>query len=476
MNNNHIQPERRSIAKRPACLLLFSLLFSLTAAAFDILPITLTRDDGLCDKYEFSFQDWKEHYFYTSPVFHLESSVKRLRFIVPETTSNATGGGYPCFAIAEFYLYNADGSQVALTANNFSTNAQEPKEGPMEYICDNNYGTYFHSLWSYRDESTGEHYIDVSLPKSMRDFAFGYVSRYGDVAPAKIVIDDADLLDEEKRKEEEERERIENHRDTLICNATQTVKGHEWDIDIILQSSDDYIRYTALQMDIIPVSEGLTGEGIDISFQLMKDRLPSHEMAIGKGDWGTPRIVIYSLSLDSIRGIDGPLVHIHIASQNLIPPGRYVFYVAGIRLSSVDKLERQLGAIEVALVSTDPDEPAKNSIYLTSVGADGMAKLSADQAIPGERVYLHANPTNEWLFKGWVAQEDDVTINAPESAHTYFVMPNHDVHITAVFEANGITIVDAANPQVLLRTLDGRSTALPAKGIFILDGKKILIK
>lgn len=457
---------------------LVSFLFCGNVAAVDVLPITLTTDDGLCDKLEFSFDDWKQHYMFTSRTYHLDKEVKRLRFIVGATTTGDSGGGYPCFALAEFYLYDGNNVQVKLSASNFSTNAQEPTEGPMRNICDNNVGTYFHSLWSYRDETTGEHYIDVSLPRPLKDFSFGYVSRYESVAPAQITIDDAYRLDEDKQREEEERERLANHRDTLLTQVTQTVKGRQWDIDLILQSSDDYIRYTALQMDIVPGTEVFTGDGIDISFELMKDRLPSHELSIGIGDWGTSRAVIYSMTLDSIRGLDGPLVHIRITSCDVIPPGRYVFYAAGIRLTSTTKLERILNAIEIALVSTDPDEPESHDIYLTApADGEGTASLSADKAKPGERVYLHANPAGGWLFKEWTVAEDDVTISVPTSAHTYFVMPDHDVHVTAVFQTDAVHLPVADPASATYYTPDGRPVRNSLQGIYIRsDRQKVLIK
>lgn len=454
----------KRVLRHSVLLAFLSVLCGLPSSAADTLPITLTRADGLCDKLDFSYDDWKQHYYFNSPTYHLDREVKRLRFTVTETTSGDAGGGYPCFALAEFYIYDGNGKLVNLTTRNFSTNAQEPTEGPMRNICDNNVGTYFHSLWSYRDDSTGPHYIDVTLPRALKDFSFSYTSRYESVAPAAITVDDADRLDIV-------------HTDTLLCNVTQTVKGREWDIDLILQSSDDIIRYTALQMDIIPVSEGLSGDGIDITFALDKDRLPSHTLSVGRGDWGTPRVVIYSMTLDSIRGIDGPLVHVHLASQDVVPPGRYVFYVAGIRLTTTDKTERLLNAIEIAIVSTDPDEPEKNSIYLTSVGADGMAKLSSTEAKPGERVYLRATPTDEWLFKQWTAAEDDVTINAPEATYTYFLMPDHDVHITAVFEANAIAPATTdATSAATYYTPDGRRATQATRGIYILNGRKVLVK
>ena len=132
----------KRVLQRGILFPLMTLLCCLTATAADTLPITLTRADGLCDKLDFSYDDWKQHYYYTSPVYHLDKTVKRLRFIVDETTSGDAGGGYPCFALAEFYLYDGNNRQISLTARNFSTNAQEPTEGPMKNICDNNVGTY----------------------------------------------------------------------------------------------------------------------------------------------------------------------------------------------------------------------------------------------------------------------------------------------------------------------------------------------
>ena len=55
-------------------------------------------------------------------------------------------------------------------------------------------------------------------------------------------------------------------------------------------------------------------------------------------------------------------------------------------------------------------------------------------------------------------------------------MPDHDVHITAVFEVNGIDIV-TVDPAASIHALDGRrSIGHPSNGIFIINGKKVLLK
>lgn len=45
------------------------------------------------------------------------------------TTGNTTGDNFKFVCISEFYLENADGKEIPLTVDNFSTNAQETQEG-----------------------------------------------------------------------------------------------------------------------------------------------------------------------------------------------------------------------------------------------------------------------------------------------------------------------------------------------------------
>lgn len=64
------------------------------------------------------------------------------------SNSNYTEGffddpsGYPFIGLAEFYLYDGEGNEIPLTTENFSTNAQEPTEGPIENICDGDRTTF----------------------------------------------------------------------------------------------------------------------------------------------------------------------------------------------------------------------------------------------------------------------------------------------------------------------------------------------
>ena len=52
-----------------------------------------------------------------------EGEFNKLRITFMTTSNNEKPAGFPCVAIAEFYLYDKDGARVELTEENFSSNA-----------------------------------------------------------------------------------------------------------------------------------------------------------------------------------------------------------------------------------------------------------------------------------------------------------------------------------------------------------------
>lgn len=66
--------------------------------------------------------------------------------------------------------------QIQLSADNLSTNAQEPSEGDIANLLDSNTATYFHTAWSVSVEAP--HWLQVDLNKSLTDhFKFYYAPR-----------------------------------------------------------------------------------------------------------------------------------------------------------------------------------------------------------------------------------------------------------------------------------------------------------
>jgi hypothetical protein len=66
-------------------------------------------------------------------------------------------------------------AEIPLTEDMLSTNAQEPREGPIKNLIDGNPGTYFHSAWSY---SIGvPHFFQVTLNDPIEGCIFWYQNR-----------------------------------------------------------------------------------------------------------------------------------------------------------------------------------------------------------------------------------------------------------------------------------------------------------
>jgi len=66
-------------------------------------------------------------------------------------------------------------TMIILTESMLSSNAQEPNEGPIRNLLDNNASTFFHSAWSY--SISVAHNIQVALPEPVTIFKFWYQNR-----------------------------------------------------------------------------------------------------------------------------------------------------------------------------------------------------------------------------------------------------------------------------------------------------------
>lgn len=80
---------------------------------------------------------------------------------------------------------------IPLKVEMFSTNAQEPSEGPMKNICDGDATTYFHTLWSKASEGGKPHYLQIALDNPISDLKVEYSSRHngdggGDIKRAEV--------------------------------------------------------------------------------------------------------------------------------------------------------------------------------------------------------------------------------------------------------------------------------------------------
>lgn len=146
-----------------------------------------------------------EQYHFDSKVITLPKATNKLRFRVLSTITigdggiNDASGLYPFFTMGEFYLYDADGNKVTLTADNFKTNAQESSttygdnQNTVAHLCDGNKATCFHSTYSATPNTY--HYIEVTLPTAMKSFKFSFDARNNKCnVPAMIQVLDDDAI------------------------------------------------------------------------------------------------------------------------------------------------------------------------------------------------------------------------------------------------------------------------------------------
>lgn len=91
-------------------------------------------------------------------------------------------------AIATYVLTDGPVTEIPLTVDMLSTNAQEPHEGPIANCLDRDPNTFFHTVWSRTLNEL--HYFQVNLSKAERAISFAYQGRHnnnvGDIKRVRI--------------------------------------------------------------------------------------------------------------------------------------------------------------------------------------------------------------------------------------------------------------------------------------------------
>jgi len=132
---------------------------------------------------------------YQSPMFLLEKPIKKFYLTnVHDKNGGHKGDGFDYMCLTDFRVFDGDDKEIELTEASFATNAQEPKEGSLAYLIDTNedgtrnYSTFFHTIWSYSDPETGEHWLSVELPTELSTFRFEYTGRGVNDIPREIYV------------------------------------------------------------------------------------------------------------------------------------------------------------------------------------------------------------------------------------------------------------------------------------------------
>ena len=116
----------------------------------------------------------------------------RLTFLDRHIGSAADAGNFPMIAIGELKIYDAEGEEVTMAAENFVANYTETLEGfesSVARLCDGNFAAqgYYHSPWS-GSEPQEYIYIDITFPEAMDNFTFEVYSRDKSTSQGKVSL------------------------------------------------------------------------------------------------------------------------------------------------------------------------------------------------------------------------------------------------------------------------------------------------
>ncbi|MBE6298482.1 MAG: hypothetical protein E7088_08400 [Bacteroidales bacterium] len=116
----------------------------------------------------------------------------RLTFLDRHIGSAGDGGNFPMIAIGELKIYDANGTEVTLAAENFEANYTETQEGfesTVARLCDGNFGAqgYYHSPWS-GNEPQEFIWIDIEFPAEMTQFTIEVYSRDKTTSRGKVSL------------------------------------------------------------------------------------------------------------------------------------------------------------------------------------------------------------------------------------------------------------------------------------------------
>ena len=130
---------------------------------------------------------WSKNLVLTQPAKGI-----RLTFLDRHIGSAADAGNFPMIAIGELKIYDADGNEVTMAAENFEANYTETMEGfesTVARLCDGNFAAqgYYHSPWSGA-EPQEYIYLDITFPGSMENFTVEVYSRDKTTSQGKVSL------------------------------------------------------------------------------------------------------------------------------------------------------------------------------------------------------------------------------------------------------------------------------------------------
>ena len=429
---------------------------------------------------------------FTSPEYKAESPITKLRFKFLESYNEngrdcLDSGLFPQVAIAEFYLYDGEGNLVELTVDNFYTNAQETIEGPMEYICDKDKNSFWHSAWTFNIGAY--HYLEVTIPDGLNltEFSFGWTSRYtSQVVPKTVEV--SGLTDSISYI-------------PSVYTMTYVLNGEVY-------RSISYTEGSTIEPLEMPMREGYSFSG----WEGMPTVMPSNDVTV----YGTYNVNYYNITymVDAMTYYTDAYMY---GAEIKLPESPTK---EGYTFNGWEGIHTTMPAYDIVV-----NAMFSANYYWVTFMADGMV-WCADYLMYGSVINIPEAPIKEgYTFNGWgevsgTVPAYDVTYEACYTVNTYNVyyylgdmlvymvevaygdmmpdvpsldgypfiewmgemydsMPAHDV----VYIANvggGIEQSATDSSQMVIYDLSGRKLSVSdlrelTKGVYIVNGKRVLV-
>ena len=154
---------------------------------------TLTAADGLPGVAIDYSNSGSGYYEFTSQLLSPGVQTNRVRMTVVGTVNNeAPNGNNIIFSLSELKIYDKDGQVVPYTASSNADHNSLSWEGTdgsgLSALSDNNYKTYFHSMWSSYNAVADYHYVELELQRSVDAFFIEWATRLGEPKNSPTVV------------------------------------------------------------------------------------------------------------------------------------------------------------------------------------------------------------------------------------------------------------------------------------------------
>lgn len=152
----------------------------------DEFPIVIERSDEAVLNYNLikgATVDESGVATYTSKTYRFQYPLTKVRFTIKETGSNGLTGSYPFFTLSSFEMFDENGEEIYLSADDITSNACHNTLNPgspdgqgILGLVDDDPATFFHSTWGVTVNEP--HYIEVALPEGQYSaFSFAMTAR-----------------------------------------------------------------------------------------------------------------------------------------------------------------------------------------------------------------------------------------------------------------------------------------------------------